>query len=50
VDLTFRFLAPDKVIGDLETAGFTIAATTIRQPVPTEYPSRRCYLLAQRHQ
>ncbi|MEU7751638.1 methyltransferase domain-containing protein [Micromonospora sp. NPDC049101] len=50
VDLTFRFLAPDTVIGDLETAGFTIGATTIRQPVPTEYPSRRCYLLAQRLQ
>ncbi|RKN41547.1 class I SAM-dependent methyltransferase [Micromonospora endolithica] len=50
VDLTFRFLTPDTVVDGLATAGFTIAATTIRQPVPTEYPSRRCYLLAQRHQ
>jgi SAM-dependent methyltransferase len=51
VNLNFRFLNPADIIGDLETAGFTIIATTIRQPVPAvEYPSRRCYLLAQRHQ
>ncbi|WP_309117975.1 methyltransferase domain-containing protein [Saccharothrix sp.] len=51
VNLNFRFLNPADVIGDLETAGFTITATTIRQPVPAvEYPSRRCYLLAQRRQ
>lgn len=51
VDLTFRFLAPEEVVADLETTGFTVTATTIRQPVPTvEYPSRRCYLLARRHQ
>lgn len=48
VDLTFRFLAPGDVVADLEAAGFTVAATTIRQAVPdAEYPSRRCYLLAQ---
>jgi ubiquinone/menaquinone biosynthesis C-methylase UbiE len=51
VNLNFRFLNPADVIGDLKSAGFTITATTIRQPVPAvEYPSRRCYLLAQRHQ
>jgi SAM-dependent methyltransferase len=42
------FLEPADVVGDLEAAGFTIMSTTIRQPWPdVEYPSRRCYLLAQ---
>jgi ubiquinone/menaquinone biosynthesis C-methylase UbiE len=42
------FLDPASVTGDLEAAGFSVMATTIRQPWPgIEYPSRRCYLLAQ---
>lgn len=47
VELSFHFLAPGDVVDGLGRVGFTITATTIRQPVPgVEYPSRRCYLLA----
>jgi ubiquinone/menaquinone biosynthesis C-methylase UbiE len=49
VELDGFFLDPADVARDLETAGFTVMSTTIRRPWPTgEYPSRRCYLLAQR--
>lgn len=45
----------DELVGkpldrDVEAAGFTVYAALIRSPQPDiEYPSRRCYLLAQRH-
>lgn len=49
VTLDGYFLEPATVQRDLEAAGFTIAATLVRAPRPDiEYPSRRCYLLAQR--
>jgi hypothetical protein len=49
VELDGYFLEPEEVVADLEAAGFTVTATTIRTPRPDiEYPSRRCYLLAQR--
>jgi len=50
VDLDGYFLQPADVAYDVEAAGFTVTATIIRSPQPEiEYPSRRCYLLAQRH-
>jgi ubiquinone/menaquinone biosynthesis C-methylase UbiE len=50
VDLDTRFLDPSDVMGPLQAAGFTIVARLDRQPTPdVEYPSRRCYLLAQLH-
>ena len=50
VELDGYFLEPARVVGDIEAAGFTVSATLIRSPQPdVEYPSRRCYLLAQRH-
>lgn len=49
VQIDGYFLDPAVVTSDLEAAGFTVMSTTIRQPWPgVEYPSRRCYLLAQR--
>lgn len=50
VDLQSYFLEPDDVVADLENSGLTIVSTVIRQPWPgaEEYPSRRCYLVAQR--
>ena len=49
VDIDGYFLDPDAVVRDIEAAGFTLMASTVRQPWPTvEHPSRRCYLLAQR--
>lgn len=49
VSLDGYFLDPATVQRDLEAAGFTVDATLIRAPRPDiEYPSRRCYLLAQR--
>lgn len=50
VELDGYFLEPSDVAQHAETAGFTVTATLIRSPQPDiEYPSRRCYLLAQRH-
>ncbi len=50
VELDGYFLEPADVMRDVEAAGFTVSATVIRSPQPDiEYPSRRCYLLAQRH-
>lgn len=50
VELDGYFLEPGEVVGDVEATGFTVMSTLIRSPWPgIEYPSRRCYLLAQRH-
>ncbi|HWH01730.1 MAG TPA: class I SAM-dependent methyltransferase [Pilimelia sp.] len=49
VDLTFHFLDPAEVTGDLAVAGFTVMSRTDRQPWPgAEHPSQRSYLLARR--
>ncbi|HEY2579514.1 MAG TPA: methyltransferase domain-containing protein [Streptosporangiaceae bacterium] len=49
VEIDGYFLDPAEVTRDLGAAGFAVMATTVRQPWPgIEYPSRRCYLLAQR--
>lgn len=48
VELDGYFLEPADVVSDVEAAGFAVTATMIRPPRPDiEYPSRRCYLLAQ---
>jgi SAM-dependent methyltransferase len=47
VSLDFRFLVPSEVIGALESAHLTVLEQVEREPYEgTEYPSRRCYLLA----
>jgi ubiquinone/menaquinone biosynthesis C-methylase UbiE len=49
VTLDGYFLDPGEVEGALADAGFRTTATIVRAPIPDiEYPSRRCYLLAQR--
>lgn len=49
VQLDGYFLDPDDVMATVQAAGFTVMAEVERQPDPlVEYPSRRCYLLAQR--
>lgn len=49
VDLDGYFLDPDSVAAELDAAGLATRAKLERQPYPgAEYPSRRCYLLAQR--
>lgn len=49
VELDGYFLEPADVTRAVEAAGFTVTATLTRSPQPgAEYPSRRCYLLAQR--
>lgn len=49
VDLAGFFLDPAAVVADLQSAGFAVMAKLERQPLPDiEYPSRRCYVLAQR--
>jgi ubiquinone/menaquinone biosynthesis C-methylase UbiE/ribosomal protein S18 acetylase RimI-like enzyme len=49
VDLDGHFLDPATVAVELEATGFGVNASTVRQPDPdVEYPSRRCYLIAQR--
>jgi predicted methyltransferase len=49
VELDGYFLDPGDVVAQLEAAGFALMAKVERQPDPqVEYPSRRCYLLAQR--
>ncbi|MEV4532674.1 class I SAM-dependent methyltransferase [Asanoa sp. NPDC049518] len=48
VDLDSFYLEPAVVRADLAAAGFSVSASTEREPLPdVEYPSRRCYLLAQ---
>ncbi len=50
VELDGYFLDPSDLVVELETAGFTVMVEVRRQPdAAIEYPSRRCYLLAQRH-
>jgi len=49
VQLDGYFLDPDDVTTAVQSAGFSVMAEVKRQPAPeVEYPSRRCYLLAQR--
>ncbi len=49
VELDVSFLDPEHVARDLEDAGLAVKARIVRLPTPgIEYPSRRCYLLAQR--
>jgi ubiquinone/menaquinone biosynthesis C-methylase UbiE len=49
VQLDGHFLDPDGVLAELHAAGFLLLARLERRPIPdVEYPSRRCYLLAQR--
>lgn len=49
VELDGHFLSPSVVADDATAAGLSVVATTIREPMSNgEYPSRRCYLLAQR--
>jgi SAM-dependent methyltransferase len=49
VELDGYFLDPNEVAAELAGADFTLMAKVERQPAPdVEYPSRRCYLLAQR--
>jgi ubiquinone/menaquinone biosynthesis C-methylase UbiE len=49
VDLEAHFLSPNELVSELQACGFTVTAKVERQPLPgVEYPSRRCYLLAQR--
>lgn len=49
VELDGFFLDSAEVASELESAGWTVTAEVKRQPYPgVEYPSRRCYLLAQR--
>jgi len=49
VQLDGYFLSPDAVTAELADAGFASEAKTERRSIPAvEYPSRRCYLLAQR--
>ncbi len=51
VDVDAFFLDPDAVVADVEAAGFTVMATILRRPLSdVEYPSRRCYLMAQRRE
>lgn len=49
VELEAHFLEPEVVIGEVQAAGFRVMSRTEREPSPdVEYPSRRCYLMAQR--
>ncbi len=48
VSLDFQLLSPAAVEGALEAAGFTVAATLVRAPYPSEHPTRRAYVLARR--
>ena len=48
VDLRTHFLDPQTVTAELAGAGFEVTATVRRAPIPMEYPSERCYLIATR--
>jgi hypothetical protein len=51
VEVDVYFLESADVVRDMEAAGFTIMSTLVRQPLhAAEYPSRRCYIIAQRSQ
>jgi SAM-dependent methyltransferase len=48
ISLDFRFFQPAWISAQLGEAGFRILEATEREPYPeVEYPSRRCYLLAE---
>ena len=48
VELDGYFLDPDAVAAEITSAGYTVKARLQRQPVVgVEYPSQRCYFLAQ---
>jgi ubiquinone/menaquinone biosynthesis C-methylase UbiE len=50
IELDGYFLSPNEVADELAEPGFTIMAKIERQPISAaEYPSRRCYILAQRN-
>jgi SAM-dependent methyltransferase len=46
VSLDFHLLAPERIEASLREVGFVLEESLIRQPYPTEYASRRAYLLA----
>ena len=47
VSLDFRFLAPDRVVESLRSAGLAVTERSEREPYEgVEFASRRCYLLA----
>jgi SAM-dependent methyltransferase len=47
--MDFIFFKPTEIRAMLETAGFTVAEVTEREPYPeVEYPSRRAYILARK--
>jgi SAM-dependent methyltransferase len=49
VDIDGYFLEPAEVVRDIEDAGFEVMSTVMRRAWPDiEFPSRRCYLFAQR--
>ena len=49
VDLTAYFLEPGDILRELGDAGLEVRARLDREPwSTTEYPSRRCYILARR--
>lgn len=48
VDLDGYFLDPDVLAAEITAAGFAVHARMERRANGVEYPSRRCYFLAQR--
>ncbi len=48
VALDFHFLSPERIENALREIGFVLEESLVRQPYPTEYASRRAYLLARR--
>lgn len=50
VELDGHLLDPSDLVVQLEAAGFALMVEVERRPAAEiQYPSRRCYLLAQRH-
>ena len=47
--LVFHYHCAELVAEQLESAGLSVNQTTIREPYPSEYPSRRAYLLATKY-
>lgn len=48
ISLDFRFFQPARISAHLREAGLRLLEATEREPYPeVEYPSRRCYLLAE---
>lgn len=46
--LDFFYFDPDGVLEMLRQTGFTVREALVRHPYPEEYPSRRCYLFAEK--